>query len=45
MNRDPFSYDDERTILRLIMAAYGEGSLGFPWAAVGGMVELTGELG
>ena len=45
MSRNPFSGADERTILRLIMAAYGEGSLGLPWVAEGGMVELSGELG
>ena len=45
MSRNPFSDDDERTILRLIMAAYGEGSLGLPWTVEGGMVELTSELG
>ena len=45
MNRDPFSDDDERTILRLIMAAYGEGSLSLPWVAGGGKVELSSDWG
>ena len=45
MSRNHFSDDDDRTILRLIMAAYGEGSMGLPWVAEGGVVELTGELG
>ena len=35
----------ERTILRLIMAAYGDGSLGLSWVPVAGKVEYSSEWG